>query len=72
MRPDLDPDQLTPDERRQELAELLARGITRLRDRAALLTSPPTSATQNLPDSEPIRDSGVALAPESWLHVTTG
>ncbi len=68
MRPDLNPADLTPDERRQELAELLAR----LRDRAALLTSHPISATQNLLDSETILDSGVALKPESWLRVATG
>jgi len=42
-RPDLHPSELTPDQRRRELAGLLARGPRRLRDRAAL-TGEPTSA----------------------------
>jgi hypothetical protein len=36
MRPDLDPSQLTPDERFQEVAAIFAAGLLRLRDRAAL------------------------------------
>ncbi len=36
MRPDLDPAQLTPDERRREVAAILAAGLCRLRDRSAL------------------------------------
>ena len=42
-RPDLSPSELTPDQRRRELAGLLARGLRRLRDRAAL-AGDPTSA----------------------------
>jgi len=41
--PDLPPSDLTPDQRRRELAGLLARGLRRLRDRAAL-AGDPTSA----------------------------
>lgn len=36
MRPDLDPSLLTPDERRHELAAILAAGLRRLRDRHVL------------------------------------
>ncbi len=42
-RPDLPPSELTLDQRRRELAGLLARGLRRLHDRAAL-TSELTSA----------------------------
>ena len=42
-RPDLHPSELTPDQRRRELAGILARGLRRLRDRAAL-TADLTSA----------------------------
>ena len=42
-RPDLPPSELTPDQRRRELAGILARGLRQLRDRAAL-ASDPTSA----------------------------
>ena len=42
-RPDPPPSELTPDQRRRELAALLARGLRRLRDRAALVGDP-TSA----------------------------
>ena len=42
-RPDLPPSELTPDQRRRELAAILARGLRRLRDRAAL-PGEPTSA----------------------------
>jgi len=34
--PELPPSELTPDQRRRELAGLFARGLRRLRDRAAL------------------------------------
>ena len=48
-RPEAPPSELTPDRRRRELAGLLARGLRRLRDRAALagdLTSAiPTEAS---------------------------
>lgn len=39
MRTDLDPSEMTPDERRREVAAILAGGLRRLRDRAALATS---------------------------------
>ena len=42
-RPDLPPSELTPDQRRREVAGLFAQGLRRLRDRAAL-SSEPTSA----------------------------
>ena len=42
-RPDLPPSELTAELLRRELAGLLARGLRRLRDRAALATEP-TSA----------------------------
>jgi len=54
MRPDHDPSQLTPDERMHELAAILAAGLVRLRDRAALATqSPPESAGENLAEPSP-------------------
>lgn len=40
MRPDLDPSQMTPDERRRAVAAILAAGLRRLRDRAALASGP--------------------------------
>jgi hypothetical protein len=40
MRPDFDPALMTPDERRRELAAILATGLRRLRDRDALTPSP--------------------------------
>ena len=40
MRLDLDPSLMTPDERRRAIAELLAAGLRRLRDRAALGSVP--------------------------------
>ena len=42
-RPDWPPSELTPDERRREVAAILARGLRRLRDHAPL-ASEPTSA----------------------------
>jgi hypothetical protein len=63
------PDDLTPDERRRELAAILAAGLTRLRARTAPIT---TSAPQNLPESETIRDSGLAVSADPWLHGATG
>lgn len=41
--PESPPSELTPDQRRRELAGILARGLRRLRDRAAL-SAEPTSA----------------------------
>ena len=40
MRLDLEPSQMTPDERRREVAAILAVGLRRLRDRAALAPAP--------------------------------
>ena len=39
-RPDLPPSELTPDQRRRELAGLFARGLRRLRDRTVLPSEP--------------------------------
>jgi hypothetical protein len=61
VRPDLDPAHLTPDDRRAELASILARGLCRLRDKAAL-TPERTSATQIVPESS---DSAVAVPPDT-------
>lgn len=36
MRPDIDPDLLAPHERLREVAAILAAGLLRLRDRAAI------------------------------------
>ncbi|QEL20457.1 hypothetical protein [Limnoglobus roseus] len=68
MRPDLDPAHLTPDDCFRELATILARGLCRLRDKAAL-TPHQTSAPQIVPESS---DSAVAVPPDSWLTVHTG
>jgi hypothetical protein len=43
MRPELDPNEMTPDERRREIAAILAKSLRRLRDRAALANSENTS-----------------------------
>lgn len=40
MRPGIDPSKMTPDERRREVAAILADGLCRLRDRSALEASP--------------------------------
>lgn len=40
MRPDLDPSQMTPDERLQEAAAIFAMALLRLRNRAALPANP--------------------------------
>lgn len=40
MRPDLDPSQMTPNERRRDAAAILASGLRRLRDRYALTACP--------------------------------
>ncbi|MBX3399475.1 MAG: hypothetical protein KF873_12090 [Gemmataceae bacterium] len=70
------PDDLTLDERRRELAAILAAGLARLKARAALPSPSPTSLTtsapQNLLDSETIYDSGLAVSAHPWLHGATG
>jgi hypothetical protein len=40
MRADLDPAQMTPNERFQEVAAIFATGLLRLRDRTALSANP--------------------------------
>lgn len=60
------PDDLTPDERRRELAAILAEGVRRLHARAALPcpTSAPTPilVPQNLLDSEYDCESGFVVS----------
>ena len=54
MRPELDPSALTPEERLDELASILAAAILRLRDRGALAVQPPPHpVTENLPLASP-------------------
>jgi hypothetical protein len=65
MRPDLDPELLTPDDRRTELAVILARGLLRFRDRHILSLA---SAPQTVSES---RDSGLSVQANTWPHVTT-
>lgn len=65
MRPDLDPAELTPDERRREVAAILASGLCRLRDRSAL---DPSAA--EIP-SEPAEKSLEAV-PENPLTILVG
>ncbi len=65
MRPDLDPCQLTPDERRHEIASILARGIVRLRDRTALATPDETNPT-------PAAEKPLALSSETVLSGHVG
>ncbi len=69
------PDDLTPDERRRELAANIAEGFRRLHARAALAPLDPLApilAPQNLPDSKTIPDSGLAVPANPWLHGATG
>lgn len=66
MRPDLDPSLLTPDERRREVAAILAAGLRRLRDRAALASAP---------DPEILSDAAekpLEAVPENPLSVHVG
>jgi hypothetical protein len=63
MRPELEPLQMTPDERRREIAEILAMGFRRLRDRAALATSE---------DSENPRETCLEDVAANLLTVTVG
>ncbi len=62
MRPH-DSTSLSPDERRRELAAILAQAILRLHSRGAL------SAPENLSKSEP---ADLELRPETRLTVPTG
>jgi|YelNatPaOPRAMG01_1025707.scaffolds.fasta_scaffold186467_2 hypothetical protein len=70
MRPDDDPAFLTAAERFRELAGILAAGILRLRDRAALAADPGEhSAPKN---SEESGDSCLELSAKTVLSVHGG
>jgi hypothetical protein len=70
MRPDLHPSQLTPAERRTEVAALLATALGRLHQRAALPTdTPPPNSPQNLRDSS---QNPLELRAKTRLSVTAG
>jgi hypothetical protein len=56
MRPDPDPFQLSPDERRREVAAILAAGLRCLRDRSALPSEPLEAAETTL---EPVPDNSL-------------
>jgi hypothetical protein len=66
MRPDLDPSQMTPDERRREVAAILAAGLRRLRDRSALTSEP---ASENPSDAA---ETPLEAVPENPLSVHVG
>ena len=66
MRPDLDPSLMTPDERRREVAAILAASLRRLRDRTALASVP---ASEN--PSDPLENSLEAV-PANPLTVHVG
>jgi hypothetical protein len=66
MRPDLDPSLLTLDERRREVAAILAAGLRRLRDRAALTSSsPPENPSET-------GENSLEAVPENPLSVHVG
>jgi hypothetical protein len=70
MRPSDDPSTLTPDERRAEVANILAAGILRLHTRAAL---PPSSASSS--DQEKLAESApscLEVSDETVLSVHNG
>jgi len=62
-RPELPPSELTPDQRRRELAGLLARGLRRLRDRAALVTDPTSAISPEASNSalEAVADKSLTV-----------
>ncbi|MSR55825.1 MAG: hypothetical protein EXS09_21510 [Gemmataceae bacterium] len=66
MHADLDPSLMTPDERCREVAAILASGLLRLRDRAALASD---TASEN--PSEPVGNSLEAV-PANPLTVHVG
>jgi hypothetical protein len=70
MRPDADPAFLTTTERFRELAGILAAGILRLRDRAAL----PAGSGEHLAPENPEKtgNSCLELSAETVLSVHTG
>jgi hypothetical protein len=70
MRPELHPTQLTPAERRTEVAALLATALSRLHQRAALPTAAPQpNFPQNLRD---FVQNPLELTAKTRLSVTTG
>jgi hypothetical protein len=66
MRPELDPSLLTPDERRREVAAILAAGLRRLRDRVALASVP---APKNPSETA---EKPLEAVPENPLSVHVG
>ena len=60
------PESMTPDERRREVASILALGVLRYR-RMARLGLPATA-----PESRPQAENGLELSRESRLHVPDG
>jgi hypothetical protein len=66
MRPDFDPALMTPDERRREVAAILAAGLRRLRDRSALASVP---ASENLSETA---EKPLEAVPENPLSVHVG
>jgi hypothetical protein len=64
MRSTLDPSQLTPEERRDAVAEILAVGFLRLRDRAALEANPtPENSVEASPEPlEVTRETSVTVS----------
>lgn len=66
MRPDFDSALMTPDERRREVAAILAAGLRRLRDRAALASVP---APEN---PSKTAEKPLEAVPENPLSVQVG
>ncbi len=74
MRPDLDPSQMAPDERRREAVAILATGLRRLRDRVALAAHPAPEipscpAPANLPEAA---EKSLEAVPDNPLTVHVG
>lgn len=67
MRPDADPAFLTPAKRFRELASILATGVIRLRDRAALAADPGEHLAPENP--EKTGDSCLELSGKTVLSV---
>ena len=74
MRPDLDPSQMTPDERRRETVAILAAGLRRLRDRAALAADPaPEIPSCPAPEiSSEAAEKSLEAVPDTPLSVHVG
>ncbi len=69
MRPDLDPSQMTPDERRREAVAILASGLRRLRDRYALEARPAPPVPEILPEAA---EKSLEAVPDNPLSVHVG